>query len=149
MLILDAIRLAFAQIRAQKLRSFFTLLGVTVGVMFLIGVVSVVSGMAKYVEEDFGGLGLGWLLLSFFVLLSANGIVLPNGTAAALTEQEGALGAASALLGLGQFGFGALVAPLVGLGGSSNALPMAVVIAVAGVSALTVDLVFAPRRPRP
>ena len=59
MLILDAVRLAFAQIRAQKLRSFFTLLGVTVGVMFLIGVVSVVSGMAKYVEEDFGGKFLG------------------------------------------------------------------------------------------
>ena len=59
MLILDAVRLAFAQIRAQKLRSFFTLLGVTVGVMFLIGVVSVVSGMARYVEEDFGGKFLG------------------------------------------------------------------------------------------
>jgi putative ABC transport system permease protein len=58
-LILDAVRLALAQIRAQKLRSFFTLLGVTVGVMFLIGVVSVVSGMARYVEEDFGGKFLG------------------------------------------------------------------------------------------
>ncbi len=92
-----------------------------------------------------GGLGLGWLLVSFFVLLSANGIVLPNGTAAALAEQEGALGAASALLGLGQFGFGALVAPLVGLAGSHDALPMAIVIAVAGCAAILVDLVFAPR----
>jgi putative ABC transport system permease protein len=58
-LLLDAIRLAFAQIRAQKLRSVFTLLGVTVGVMFLIGVVSVVNGMTRYVEEDFGGKFLG------------------------------------------------------------------------------------------
>jgi putative ABC transport system permease protein len=58
-LILDAIRLALAQIRAQKLRSAFTLLGVTVGVMFLIGVVSVVNGMSRYVEEDFGGKFLG------------------------------------------------------------------------------------------
>ena len=59
MLILDAIRLALAQLRAQKLRSVFTLLGVTVGVMFLIGVVSVVNGMSRYVEEDFGGKFLG------------------------------------------------------------------------------------------
>jgi DHA1 family bicyclomycin/chloramphenicol resistance-like MFS transporter len=95
------------------------------------------------------GASLAWLLVCFFALLSSNGIVLPNGTAAALAEQERALGAASALLGLGQFGIGAVVAPLVGLGGSHDALPMAVVIAVAGVAALTVDLVFAPHPLRP
>jgi MFS transporter, DHA1 family, multidrug resistance protein len=88
--------------------------------------------------------GLGWLLACFFVLLASNGIVLPNGTAAAMGGAQ-ALGAASALLGLGQFGLGALVAPLVGLAGSHDALPMAVVIAVAGTAALAVDLVFAPR----
>src|SRR5437867_170405 len=55
----EAIRLALAQIRVQKLKSFFTLLGVTIGVMFLIAVVSVVEGMSKYVEEDFVGRLLG------------------------------------------------------------------------------------------
>jgi MFS transporter, DHA1 family, multidrug resistance protein len=89
--------------------------------------------------------GLGWLLISFFLLLSSNGIVLPNGTASALAEQEGALGSASALLGLGQFGFGAVVAPLVGVAGGHNALPMAIVIATAGTAALFVNRVFAPR----
>jgi DHA1 family bicyclomycin/chloramphenicol resistance-like MFS transporter len=89
--------------------------------------------------------GLGWLLACFFVLLAANGLVLPNGTAAAMGGGQPALGAASALLGLGQFGLGALVAPLVGLAGSHDALPMAVVIAVAGTAAITVDLIFAPR----
>jgi MFS transporter, DHA1 family, multidrug resistance protein len=89
--------------------------------------------------------GLGPLLVCFFVLLCANGIVLPNGTASAMAAHTGSLGAASALLGLGQFGFGALVAPLVGLAGSRNAVPMAIVIAVAGTAALLVDLVFAPR----
>jgi MFS transporter, DHA1 family, multidrug resistance protein len=89
--------------------------------------------------------GLGWLLACFFVLLAANGIVLPNGTAAAMGGAQPALGAASALLGLGQFGLGALVAPLVGVAGSHDALPMAVVIAVAGTAAIAVDLVFAPR----
>ena len=49
----DAIGLALAQIRVQKLKSAFTLLGVTIGVMFLIAVVSIVEGMGRYVEEDF------------------------------------------------------------------------------------------------
>ena len=56
---LEAVRLALQQIRVQKLKSFFTLLGVTIGVMFLIAVVSVVNGMAKYVEQDFAGKFLG------------------------------------------------------------------------------------------
>ena len=52
---LDAVRLALATIRAQKLKSFFTLLGVTIGVMFLIAVVSIVEGMSKYMENDLVG----------------------------------------------------------------------------------------------
>ena len=49
----EAIRLALAQIRAQKLKSFFAVLGVIIGVMFLMTVVSVVEGMNRYMEEDF------------------------------------------------------------------------------------------------
>jgi putative ABC transport system permease protein len=55
----DAVRLALAQIWAQKLKSIFTLLGVTIGVMFLISVVSIVEGMSKYMEDDFAGRLLG------------------------------------------------------------------------------------------
>jgi putative ABC transport system permease protein len=55
----EAVRLALQQIRVQKLKSFFTLLGVMIGVMFLIAVVSIVTGMSKYVEEDFAGRILG------------------------------------------------------------------------------------------
>jgi putative ABC transport system permease protein len=57
--LLESIRLALGQIRAQKLKSFFTLLGVTIGVMFLIAVVSIVEGMSRYVEQDFIGRLLG------------------------------------------------------------------------------------------
>jgi putative ABC transport system permease protein len=57
--ILESIRLALQQIRVQKLKSFFTLLGVTIGVMFLIAVVSIVEGMHTYVEKDFLGRMLG------------------------------------------------------------------------------------------
>src|SRR6478609_9711416 len=57
--IFEAVRLALAQIRVQKLKSFFTLLGVTIGVMFLIAVVSIVEGMGRYMEDDFAGRLLG------------------------------------------------------------------------------------------
>src|SRR5690606_15799524 len=49
----DAVRLAFAQIRTQKLKSLFAVIGVIIGVMFLIVVVSVIEGMNRYMEEDF------------------------------------------------------------------------------------------------
>jgi putative ABC transport system permease protein len=51
----EAIRLALGTIRAQKLKSFFSLIGAFIGVMFLIAVVSIVKGMDKYVQEDFAG----------------------------------------------------------------------------------------------
>ena len=57
--IIEAIRLALAQLRVQKLKSFFTLLGVMIGVMFLIAVVSIVEGMGRYMEDDFAGRLLG------------------------------------------------------------------------------------------
>lgn len=56
---LDAVRLALQQIRVQKLKSFFTVLGVLIGVTFLIAVVSIVQGMQNYVENDFAGKLIG------------------------------------------------------------------------------------------
>jgi putative ABC transport system permease protein len=55
----EAVRLALAQIRVQKLKSFFTLLGVMIGVMFLIAVVSVVEGMSRYLTDEFAAKILG------------------------------------------------------------------------------------------
>ena len=55
----EAVRLAIATIRTQKLKSFFTVLGVMIGVMFLVAVISVVEGMGRYMEEDFAGKLLG------------------------------------------------------------------------------------------
>jgi putative ABC transport system permease protein len=49
----EGISLALTQIRAEKLKSFFTLLGVIIGVMFLIVVVSVVEGLDRYIRDDF------------------------------------------------------------------------------------------------
>ena len=48
----EGIRLALQQIWTEKLKSFFSVLGVIVGVMFLILVVSIVEGLDRYITED-------------------------------------------------------------------------------------------------
>ncbi|MFL5612089.1 MAG: ABC transporter permease [Gemmatimonadaceae bacterium] len=48
----DILLTAFRQIRANKLRSFFTLLGIIVSVAFLVAVVAIIQGMNAYVKEN-------------------------------------------------------------------------------------------------
>jgi putative ABC transport system permease protein len=59
MQLFEAIRLALNTIRVQKLKSAFTLLGVCIGVMFLISVVSIVEGMGRYMQDDLVGKLIG------------------------------------------------------------------------------------------
>lgn len=55
----DVIAVAFSQIRENKLRSFFTLVGIIVSVTFLIAVVAIISGMNAYVSENLAGALIG------------------------------------------------------------------------------------------
>ena len=55
----EAIHLALQTLRAQKLKSAFSIIGVFIGVMFLIAVVSVVQGMNRYMTDKFAGTILG------------------------------------------------------------------------------------------
>ena len=55
----EALRLAVMQIRAQKLKSGFALLGVFVGVTFLIGAWSIVNGINQYMVDKFAGTIIG------------------------------------------------------------------------------------------
>ena len=73
MQLLESVRLALQTIRVQKLKSFFTLLGVTIGVMFLIAVVSIVEGMNQYVKNDFAGKMFGVNTFTFRRLPDWNG----------------------------------------------------------------------------
>jgi putative ABC transport system permease protein len=56
---LDVLAVALGQIRANKLRSFFTLLGIIVSVAFLVAVVAVIQGMNAYVRENIAGAVVG------------------------------------------------------------------------------------------
>src|SRR5688500_20386475 len=55
----DVVTTALEQIRVNKLRSFFTLLGIIVSVAFLVAVVAIISGMNAYVKENLAGALIG------------------------------------------------------------------------------------------
>jgi len=55
----DVLTTALEQIRVNKLRSFFTLLGIIVSVAFLVAVVAIISGMNAYVKENLAGALIG------------------------------------------------------------------------------------------
>ncbi|MBI3567011.1 MAG: ABC transporter permease [Gemmatimonadetes bacterium] len=56
---IDVLSTALGQIRANKLRSFFTLLGVIVSVGFLVAVVAIIQGMNAYVKENIADAMIG------------------------------------------------------------------------------------------
>lgn len=70
----EGVALAMHQIRTEKLKSFFSLLGVILGVMFLIVVVTVVEGLDRYVREDFTSevFGVNTVTLRRFPSVSIN-----------------------------------------------------------------------------
>jgi len=113
-----------------------------IGVAFVALTVADVGGVAGFV-------GPVWLMLA------ALGLVMPNAPALALARRPDAAGTAAALMGAGQFGAGALIAPLVGVLGN-NAFAVAVVMAggvFIGLVALTVAVrgaeFEAPATPEP
>lgn len=82
-----------------------------------------------------------WLIMiPIFVAIACQGLILGNATALALSAVPSAVGSASAGLGALQFGLGAAVSPLVGLGGEHTALPLAVVMVTMALLALTAFL---------
>lgn len=48
----EGVILAMQQLRSEKLKSFFSLIGVILGVMFLIVVVTIIEGLDRYVREE-------------------------------------------------------------------------------------------------
>ncbi|HET9150963.1 MAG TPA: ABC transporter permease [Gemmatimonadales bacterium] len=75
MQLIEAVRMALRAIWAQKLKSFFSLVGVLIGVTFLIAVVSIVQGMNVYMEEQFADKLVG---INTFQLRQRPNIVMEN-----------------------------------------------------------------------
>ena len=55
----DVVTSALGQIHANKLRSFFTLLGIIVSVAFLVAVIAIIQGMNAYVRENLANAIIG------------------------------------------------------------------------------------------
>ena len=95
------------------------------------------------------GGGLPLVLPALFLVVASLGFIMPNATALALSAHPDTAGSASALIGLLQYTIGAIAAPLVGIAGEETALPMAIIIATLGCSALLVYLGFVRTLPEP
>lgn len=61
---LEAVKLSLASLYAHKLRSALTLIGITIGVMTVIAVVSLIQGLNRYVSEDVIRLGTNVFMIS-------------------------------------------------------------------------------------
>jgi DHA1 family bicyclomycin/chloramphenicol resistance-like MFS transporter len=86
-----------------------------------------------------GGLGVWPVIITTFLVMSSLSFVMPNSTALALADHAKVAGTASALLGVIQFLVGGLAAPLVGLGGTGSAVPMATVMLSLATGAVVVN----------
>ncbi|KAA0095259.1 Bcr/CflA family efflux MFS transporter [Mycolicibacterium sp. P1-18] len=96
---------------------------------------SVVAGVVFVGLAVAGVGGIYAFVLPVWAILAAMGFVIPNAPAVALSRHPDAAGTAAALLGAGQFGLGAAVAPLVGVLGNDE-LALAAVMTVGSVIAL-------------
>jgi DHA1 family bicyclomycin/chloramphenicol resistance-like MFS transporter len=72
-----------------------------------------------------------------FVAVAANGGIMGNAAALAMAEVRAVAGTGSAVLGFSQFALGAVVSPLVGLGGEGSAVVPALVMAAASALGFT------------
>ena len=78
------------------------------------------------------------LLIPLFICIASLGCIIPNASACAMSGQGARAGSASALLGCIQFGVAAGAASLVGVLHDGTAMPMAMVISLCGVLAVTI-----------
>lgn len=114
--------------------------------LFIFGIsLSAISGIILLLVI-IANAGLVAVLPSLFIVVSSVGIVGTTSFSLAMQNQGQHAGSASALLGLLPFILGAIAAPLVGLGGSQTALPMAIVIACCGVFAVIVFVIFSRKK---
>ncbi|MCL6549207.1 MAG: multidrug effflux MFS transporter [Alicyclobacillus sp.] len=86
------------------------------------------------------------VLPPLFIVVSCVGVTNTTGTSLAMNRYGHVAGSASGLIGVCQMVFGALMTPLVGLGGSLTARPMAITMCACDTAALLVFWTMVHRR---
>jgi DHA1 family bicyclomycin/chloramphenicol resistance-like MFS transporter len=108
-----------------------------------------VGGSTLLVAAAVTGWGLPVVLGALWLVVAANGLVLPNATALAMADTARVAGTASALVGVGQFAIAGVGAPLAGLGPAGQLLPMAVVMVCFAVLGLLAAALLPDRLAHP
>ncbi|UTI65490.1 multidrug effflux MFS transporter [Paraconexibacter antarcticus] len=114
--------------------------------LLTVGVRAAAAGAVGLLVVSIAHAGLAAVLVCLFLVVASIGLILPNAAAVGMAGHPRTAGSASALLGLSQYSFGALAAPLVGVAGLRHGVPMAVVIATAALGSLLALTVLLPRR---
>ncbi len=114
--------------------------------VILVGqVAALASGIAMLIGALWFDTPLAVVVVSFFVLMTAQGLIGGNAGALASAEVPDHPGTGSAVLGFTVWVAAGTIAPLAGLGGEDTAVPMAVLI-IAGAAISTVGLLVLARR---
>ncbi|GAA1521065.1 multidrug effflux MFS transporter [Kribbella lupini] len=119
--------------------------------LILVGqLAALAAGLALLVGALWFGTPLVLALACFFVLMTAQGLMIPNGGALASAAVRDHPGTGSAVLGFVQWVAAGTIAPIAGLGGEHTAVPMAALVtAGAAVSMAGLLLVAKPVRRTP
>ena len=115
--------------------------------IILVGqVAALAAGIAMLVGAIWFDAPLVLAMVCFFVLMTAQGLIGPNGGALASAEVPDHPGTGSALLGFVQWVAAGTIAPIAGLGGEDTAVPMALLMIIGAAVSMIGLLVLA--RPR-
>jgi MFS transporter, DHA1 family, multidrug resistance protein len=138
----NALGLMLVSALSTRLAGHFSLRG-----MLSAGVLALLAGTVLLSLAVLAGSSIWPVLVLLFCTVSSLGFILGNATSLALAEVPQLAGSASAVLGALQFGLGALVSPLVGLGGEEASAPMAVaMLSAASVAAAALFILARKRR---
>ncbi|MEI7027929.1 multidrug effflux MFS transporter [Paenibacillus sp. y28] len=114
--------------------------------LFISGLSIAAAGGIGLLLVIISGGSLAAVLIPLFFVVASVGVVSTAGFSLAMQKQGHHAGSASALLGVLSFIFGALVAPLVGIGGGTTAVPMGLVIAASELCAVLCYLLLVRRK---
>jgi len=107
-------------------------------------VAALAAGAAMLAGALWFGTPLPLAIVCFLVLMTAQGLIGPNGGALASAEVPEHPGTGSAILGFAQWVAAGTVAPIAGLGGEDTAVPMALLV-IAGAALSMVGLLVLAR----
>lgn len=114
--------------------------------IFLVGLAILAAGGTLFLVAVVGRPGLPVVVLAFFAIAAGAAFVSPPSTSLALTDYPQIAGTAASVLGVARFSAGALAAPLTGLGGALDMVPLALVVLVSTAgAAATYRVLMRPR----